>query len=97
MCFASPIEINKSLGYEIKSIINLNDSLAAYTVKNEISQLLFRYRHKYEKTQLFIKKLFITMLLYCLKYRKNTESKNPKVVKKKPRKNNAFIKLCDFW
>ena len=26
------------------------------------------------------------MLSYCLKYRKNTESKNPKIVKKKYRK-----------
>ena len=33
------------------------------------------------------------MLSYCLKCRKNAESKNPKVVRKK-RKNNAFIKIC---
>ena len=29
------------------------------------------------------------MLLYCLKCRKNAESKNPKVEKNKERKNNA--------
>ena len=34
------------------------------------------------------------MLLYCLKCRKNTESKSKKVAKKKTRKNNAFIKMC---
>ena len=33
------------------------------------------------------------MLSYCLKCRKNTEGKNPKVARKK-RKNNAFIKMC---
>ena len=31
------------------------------------------------------------MLSYCLKYRKNTESKNPKVARTK---NNAFNKMC---
>ena len=30
------------------------------------------------------------MLSYCLKCRKNTESKNPKAVETK----NAFIKMC---
>ena len=28
-----------------------------------------------------LQSIFKTMLSYCLKYRKNTESKNPKVVK----------------
>ena len=37
------------------------------------------------------------MLSYCLKCRKKIESKTPKVVKTKKRKNNAFIKLCDIW
>ena len=32
------------------------------------------------------------MLSYCLKCRKNTESKSPEVVKTK-NKNNAFIKM----
>ena len=34
----------------------------------------------------------------CLNCRKNTESKNPKVAKKPPRKtqkNNGFIKMCN--
>ena len=31
---------------------------------------------------------------YCLKCRKNTESKTPKVAKTKKQKNNAFIKMC---
>ena len=37
------------------------------------------------------------MLSYCLKYRKNTESKNPKVVKKKYRKIMLLSKcaVCD--
>ena len=34
------------------------------------------------------------MLSYCLKCRKNTESKNPEVVRTKKWKNNAFIKMC---
>ena len=34
------------------------------------------------------------MLTYCLKCRKITETKNPKVAKTKKRKNNAFIKMC---
>ena len=33
------------------------------------------------------------MLSYCLKCRKNAESKNPKVVKTKKMKNNAWIKM----
>ena len=36
------------------------------------------------------------MLSYCMKCGKCTESKNPKIVKTKKRKNNAFIKLCRF-
>ena len=35
------------------------------------------------------------MLSYCLKCRKNTESKNPKVAAtKKNRKKSSFIKMC---
>ena len=34
------------------------------------------------------------MLLYCLKCRRNTKSKNPKVARTKKQKNNAFIKIC---
>ena len=33
------------------------------------------------------------MLSYCLKCRKNTESKNPRVVKTKKRKKNTFLKM----
>ena len=33
------------------------------------------------------------MLLYCLKCRKNTERKNPRVIKTKNWNNNAFIKM----
>ena len=36
------------------------------------------------------------MLWYCLKCRKNTESKNPKVARTKKRKNNTFIKMCSM-
>ena len=36
------------------------------------------------------------MLSYSLKCSKNTETKNPKVVKTK-QKNNGFIKLCSLW
>ena len=34
------------------------------------------------------------MLSYCLKCRKNMQSKNPEVVKARKWKNNAFIKMC---
>ena len=34
------------------------------------------------------------MLPYCLKCRKNTESKSRKVLKAKNRKNGAFIQMC---
>lgn len=36
--------------------------------------------------------MFKTMLSCCLKRRKNVEGKNPRVIKTKNRKNNAFIK-----
>ena len=36
------------------------------------------------------------MSSHCLKCRENTESKHPKVVKTKKRKNDAFIKLCSL-
>ena len=36
------------------------------------------------------------MLSYCLKFKKNTESKDRKVVKEKKRKNNGFIKMCSM-
>ena len=35
------------------------------------------------------------MLSYCLMYRKNTDSKNLKVVKIKNSNNNAIIKMSD--
>ena len=44
--FALPIEVNKSLKHEIKFIISLNKLLAEYTIKSEISQLLFKYKHE---------------------------------------------------
>ena len=36
------------------------------------------------------------MLSHCLKCTKNAESKNPRVVKNKKRKNNGFMKLCSL-
>lgn len=36
--------------------------------------------------------MFKTKLSCCLKRRKNGEGKNPRVLKTKNRKNNAFIK-----
>ena len=36
------------------------------------------------------------MLFSCLKRRKNTESKNSKVVKTKKWKNNVFVKRCSL-
>ena len=37
------------------------------------------------------------MLWHCLKCRKNTESKIPKVLKTKRWKNHAFIKMSSVW
>ena len=37
------IEIKKSQKHKIKSIIRRNESLAEYTMENEISQLFFKY------------------------------------------------------
>ena len=34
---------------------------------------------------------------YCLKCRKNTESKNPKIAGTKNGKNYAIIKICSVW
>ena len=36
----------------------------------------------------------LLLLSYCLKCRKNTESKNLKVVRIKKQRNNCFIKMC---
>ena len=37
-----PIKIKKRLKRDIKFIISRNESLAEYTIKNKISQLLFK-------------------------------------------------------
>ena len=37
-----PIKINKILKHDIKFIISRNESLAEYTIKNKIRQLLFK-------------------------------------------------------
>ena len=42
-----PIKVKKSLKHEIKFIINLNESFAEYAIKNEISQLFFKYGYEY--------------------------------------------------
>ena len=41
--------------------------------------------------------IYKIMLLYCLKYRKSTQSKNPEVVKTEKWKNNAFIIKRSVW
>ena len=41
--------------------------------------------------------LLKTMLLYCLKCRKNTKGKKTKGCKGKKRKNNGFMKLRGLW
>ena len=42
-------EVNKSLEHEIRFITNRNESLAECAIKNEISQLLFKYKHEQDK------------------------------------------------
>ena len=43
ICVNLPIKISQNLEHDIKYIISCNESLAEYTMKNEISQLLFQY------------------------------------------------------
>ena len=53
-----PIKINESVENAIKFIVSRNKSLTEYTIKNEIKELLFKYRHEHiKKTLLFIRKL----------------------------------------
>ena len=47
--FDISIEVNKSLEHEIRFITNRNESLAECAIKNEISQLLFKYKHEQDK------------------------------------------------
>ena len=49
ICSNLLIYVNKCLKHEIKSIISRSESLAEYRIKNEISQLLFKYKHEHEK------------------------------------------------
>ena len=48
--FDASIEVNKSLKHEIKSIVSRRESSTEYTIKNEINQLMSRYKHEYFKT-----------------------------------------------
>ena len=41
----TPKDVDKNLWHEIDSIIKLNELVAQHTIKNEISQLLFKYKH----------------------------------------------------
>ena len=38
--------MDNNLKYEIDSIIKHNEFLAEHTIKNEISRLLFKYKHE---------------------------------------------------
>ena len=58
ICINLPIKINESVENAIKFIVSRNKSLTEYTIKNEIKELLFKYRHEHiKKTLLFIRKL----------------------------------------
>ena len=46
ICFDLPIEFDKSLKHKIEFIISRNKSLFEYTIKPQISQLLFKYNHE---------------------------------------------------
>ena len=43
------------------------------------------------------KSVYITMLSYCFKCRKNIESKHPKLVTTKNGRITAPIKMCSVW
>ena len=44
---STPIKINESPKRDFKFIISCNESLAEYTIKNKIGQLLFKYGYEY--------------------------------------------------
>ena len=43
--FDLPKDVDKNLKYEIDLIIKHNECLGEHTIKNEISQLLLKYKH----------------------------------------------------
>ena len=47
ICVHLPIKINQSLNHDIKFTLSCNESLAEYTRKDEIIQLLLKYEHEY--------------------------------------------------
>ena len=47
--FDLPTEVKKIPEHEIKFIIGCNESLAECEIKNEISKLLFKYKHEHQK------------------------------------------------
>ena len=59
ICVDLPIKINQNLKRDIKFTIICNEFLTKYKIKNETSQLLFKYGHEYgheykKRTELFI-------------------------------------------
>ena len=58
------------------------------------NNVLKEYNEMKEEIKNLKKLIYNTMLSYCLKCRKNTESKNQKSFKDEKRKNNSFIKMC---
>ena len=51
------IKMNKSLKHDIRFIVSCHKSLTAYTIKIEISQLLFKYGHEHKRTSYLLKSL----------------------------------------
>ena len=77
------------MNFKLDHIIKCNRFLAEQRIKNEIERLLSKYKHWHKKQLLQNKSFnrrFNLIVKQYLKCRKNTESKNPKVVKKPGRK-----------
>ena len=59
ICVDLPIKINQNLKHEIEFIVSCNESLAKYTIKDNIIQLLIKYGHEYGHKNKKITKLFV--------------------------------------
>ena len=72
------IKINWSLRHDMKFIVRRDESLPEYTIKKKLSNYCSNMI-----MNLLIKQLSYLLESYCLKCRKNTESKKLKVAKSK--------------
>ena len=84
-----------------KSLIDSNITHAEFVLTNSVLKSIWWYERRNQKDLIVHQKwysIYKTILLYCLKRRKNAESKNPKVVKTKNRRIMFLWKClaCDI-